>query len=116
MNPSIEEKVEMMLDYILKKCLWQFHSRVWDRERQNQGVLSKTSELLCEEPVKTDTPEDRCYWVDAVCLVDAYRQRFPWLASMGKGEIKELMALLKEKLDFVTITGSLNAELTDQHY
>jgi len=116
MNPSIEEKVEMMLDYILKKCLWQFHSRAWDRERQNQGVLSKTSELLCEEPVKTDTPEDRCYWVDAVCLVDAYRQRFPWLASMGKGEIKELMALLKEKLDFVTITGSLNAELTDQHY
>ncbi|WP_371378098.1 Fe-only nitrogenase subunit delta [Sporomusa aerivorans] len=111
-----KEKIEQLLDYIMKKCLWQFHSRAWDRERQNQEILTRTMQLLCDEPVEKETPADKCYWVDAVCLADAYKSRYTWLTDMSKDEIKEVMQGLKERLDFLTITGSLNEELKDQRY
>ena len=111
-----KEKIELLLDHIMKKCLWQFHSRSWDRERQNQEILAKTTQLLCDEPVAKETPFDRCYWADAVCLADAYKSRFTWLAGMSKAEIKEVMQGLKERLDYLTITGSLNEELKDPRY
>jgi Fe-only nitrogenase delta subunit len=109
-------RIEQLLDYIMKNCLWQFHSRVWDRKRQNEGVLSKTTQLLCGDAVSLGTPEDRCYWVDAVCLADAYKSLHPWIAGLGSAEIRDLMQGLHERLDFLTITGSLNLELTDEHY
>ncbi len=110
------ERIEQLVDYIMKHCLWQFHSRAWDRERQNEQILKKTMEILADEPVGKDTPEDRCYWVDAVCLAGAYRERFPWLSEMEKDEIKDIMQGLKERMDFLTITGSLNEELTVAMY
>ena len=58
-----------------ENCLWQFHSRAWDREKQNEGILTKTMQLLCEEPVELETPEDRCYWVDAVFLAEGFKSR-----------------------------------------
>ena len=116
MEDMMEGRIAQLEDYIMKNCLWQFHSRTWDREKQNEGILTKTMQLLCEEPVERDTPEDRCYWVDAVCLADAFKNRYPWLLRMDKSDIKRLMQGLKERIDFVTITGSLNLELTDQHY
>ncbi len=108
----MKERIAQLVDYIMKKCLWQFHSRAWDRERQNAGILTKTMQILCEEPVENQTPADRCYWVDAVCLADGFRQKYPWLDSMDKAEIKILMQGLKDRIDFLTITGSLNEELT----
>lgn len=111
-----DEQVELMVDYIMKHCLWQFHSRSWDREKQNAGILGKTRQLLCDEPVELATPADRCYWVDAVVLAEAYRARFAWLHAMSKEAITTLMAALHQRLDYLTITGSLNAELTDQRY
>lgn len=116
MEDSMKDKVEQLVDYIMKKCLWQFHSRSWDREKQNEGILIKTMQILCEEPVEKETPADRCYWVDAVCLADAFKSRYPWLAAMDQAEIKLLMQALKERIDYLTITGSLNAELTDPRY
>ncbi|VVT51463.1 Nitrogenase (iron-iron) delta chain (EC [Kosakonia radicincitans] len=62
-----DEQVELMVDYIMKHCLWQFHSRTWDREKQNAGVLGKTRQLLCGEEVELANPADRCYWADAWC-------------------------------------------------
>ena len=112
----IKARLEPMVDYIMKHCLWQFHSRAWDRKDQNEGILNKTTQLLCDEPVDLETPADRCYWVDAVCLADAYRKLFPWLPAMDKADIKELMKAVHERMDHLTITGSLNLELTDQHY
>ncbi|MDF2935770.1 MAG: nitrogenase iron-iron protein delta chain [Paenibacillaceae bacterium] len=109
-------RVAQLEDYIMKKCLWQFHSRAWDREKQNEGILSKTTQILCGEPVEKDTPADRCYWVDAVVLAETYRERYGWLASAAKDEIKEVMAALKERIDFLTITGSLNEELKVKAY
>jgi len=44
---EMTQQVEQIIDYIMKKCLWQFHSRAWDRERQNKEVLAKTCEVLC---------------------------------------------------------------------
>ncbi|WP_042198920.1 Fe-only nitrogenase subunit delta [Paenibacillus camerounensis] len=112
----LKERVAQLEDFILKKCLWQFHSRAWDRERQNEGVLTKTTQILCGDPVAKETAEDRCYWVDAVVLAEEYRSRFTWTASLTVPEIRVLMAALKDRIDYVTITGSLNKELTVKQY
>ncbi len=111
-----KERVEQLLDFILKKCLWQFHSRAWDRERQNENIVVKTMQILCNEPIKTDTAQDRCYYVDAMYLAENYMKRFPWISEIDKGELKEIMQGLKERLDYLLIKGSLNAELSDPHY
>jgi Fe-only nitrogenase delta subunit len=116
MEGVIKDRIEPMIDYIMKKCLWQFHSRAWDRKRQNEEILKITTQLLCKEPVEPESAFDKCYWVDAVCLAEAYQSRFPWLATLAQEEIRALMRALHERLDHLTITGSLNAELTDQHY
>jgi Fe-only nitrogenase delta subunit len=113
---TMKARAEQLLDYIMKKCLWQFHSRAWDRKTQNEGILTKTTQLLCNEKVDLETPADRCYWVDAVCLAEAYKTRFPWVNEAGVDEVKAVMKSLHERLDYLTITGSLNLELTDQHY
>ncbi len=112
----MKDRIEQLVDYIMKNCLWQFHSRAWDREKQNEGILMKTMQILCEEPVETGTPADKCYWVDAVCLADAFKKKYTWINSMDTSEIKLLMRGLKERMDFLTITGSLNLELTDPLY
>ncbi|MGB8455884.1 MAG: Fe-only nitrogenase subunit delta [Anaerocolumna sp.] len=112
----MKDKIEQLVDYIMKNCLWQFHSRTWDREKQNEGVLTRTMQILCEEPVEKETPVDKCYWVDAVCLADAFKEKYSWLGRMDITEIKLLMQGLKERIDYLTITGSLNLELTDPLY
>lgn len=116
MDDSRKDKVEQLVDYIMKWCLWQFHSRAWDREKQNEGVLTKTMQLLCEEPVACETPADKCYWVDAMVLAKDFKETYPWLGTMDKPDIKILMQDLKDRIDYLTITGSLNKELTDQRY
>ncbi|WP_010254212.1 Fe-only nitrogenase subunit delta [Treponema primitia] len=108
--------VEDLTDYIMKNCLWQFHSRTWDRERQNNNILAMTSQLVCGETVSPANLEEKCYWVDAVCLVEAFNRQFTWLAEMKGEEKQELMRGLKDRIDFLTIKGSLNLELTEQHY
>lgn len=112
----LKERVEVLLDYIMKKCLWQFHSRAWDRERQNANIMEKTMQLLCNEPVGQETPEQRCYYVDAVYLAESYRTKFPWVSELDKAELKKVIQGVKERLDYLLITGSLNKELTDPLY
>ncbi len=113
---NLKERIAQLEDHIMKKCLWQFHSRAWDRKDQNENILKKATQLLCDEPVELETPLDRCYWADALSLTDSFQSRYEWLAAMSKEDIKLLMQGLKERIDFVTITGSLNAELTDPRY
>jgi nitrogenase delta subunit len=116
MDNAMEDKIEQLVDYIMKWSLWQFHSRTWDREKQNEGILTKAMQLLCEEPVAIDTPADKCYWVDAMILAKDFKARYPWISTMGKADIKLLMQGLKDRMDHLTITGSLNKELTDPQY
>ena len=113
---TIEERANLLVDYIMKHCLWQFHSRSWDRERQNREILTKTKEILCEENVEPSDRLDRCHWVDAVLLARNYRNTFPWMDAMSVSEIKEVMQLVYEKVNYQTVTGSLNLELKDEHY
>lgn len=116
LGPVIKERVEQLVDYIMKNCLWQFHSRAWDRKRQNEEILAIVTKLMCGEPYEPESPADRCYWVDAVCLVEACRSRYLWIASLSQDEMRVLMQALHARIDFLTVTGSLNEELTDQHY
>lgn len=110
------DRIELLLDFIMKKCLWQFHSRAWDRERQNENIIQKTRQILCGEAVDNTTPEEQCYWVDAAYLADNFKKRFPWVSEIDKAELEDIMQGLKERLDYLLISGSLNAELTDPHY
>jgi nitrogenase delta subunit len=115
-NLQRKEQVEALVDYIMKNCLWQFHSRAWDRERQNENILGITGRLIRGEQVKPATPEEKCYWVDAVCLAEAFNARFPWLREIDEEGKTLLMQGVKDRMDFLTITGSLNQELKDPHY
>ena len=53
MEDLMKDRIEQLVNYIMKNCLWQFHSRTWDRKEQNEGILTKTMQLLCEEPSNT---------------------------------------------------------------
>lgn len=108
--------MEALLNHINKNCLWQFHSRAWDRRNQNAGILTKTRQILCGEKVELETPADKCYWVDAAILAEDYQQLFPWIHNLSNDEITAVMDALHKRLDFLMIDGSLNKELTDQHY
>ncbi|ALK10658.1 Fe-only nitrogenase subunit delta [Blastochloris viridis] len=110
------ERLDQMVDYIMKYCLWQFNSRGWDRKKQNAGIIPRTAQLLTGEEVARETPSDRYYWVEAVTLAEAYRERMPWLADMTKEEIKTLLQRLHERIDYLVVDGSLNEELTVPHY
>jgi nitrogenase delta subunit len=116
MDDVMKAQIAQLEDYIMKNCLWQFHSRTWDRERQNREILTKTMQILCKEPAPHETLEDRCYWVDAVCLADAFKSRYSWIEEMQTPEIKSLMQGLKDRIDLITYKGSLNKELTDKRY
>ena len=113
---EMKEKIAILEDYIMKRCLWQFHSRAWDRETQNAGILGITKQLLCGEDVDLSSPAQRCFWVDAVFLYDGFRTKFQWINDMSVDEIKEMMDGLKERIDYLTIHGSLNEELTVKLY
>jgi nitrogenase delta subunit len=112
-----QQKMEQLEWYITKHCLWQYNSRGWDREIQNERILGKTKQLLCGENAKEDDSyADRYYWCEAVTLVEAFRKYFPWLDEMEKDDIATVMHLLKEKMDYTMIKGSLNLELTKEKY
>lgn len=115
-NMEMKEKIAILENYIMQRCLWQFHSRAWDRETQNTGILGITKQLLCGEEADLSTPAQKCFWVDAVCLVDGFKAKFPWINDMSVPEIKEMMDGLKTRIDYVTIHGSLNEELSVKLY
>ncbi|AKB37944.1 Nitrogenase (iron-iron) delta chain [Methanosarcina siciliae C2J] len=49
-------------------------------------------------------------------LANGFKKRYPWLGTMEKKDIKLLMQGLKDRIDYLTINGSLNQELTNPLY
>lgn len=114
---SAEEKMSQLEWYITKHCLWQYNSRGWDREIQNERILTKTKQLLCGENAREDDSyADRYYWSEAKTLVEAFKRYFPWLEETSKEDIAEIMQMLKEKMVYTMIKGSLNTELIKEQY
>jgi nitrogenase delta subunit len=112
-----EEKMAQLEWYISKHCLWQFNSRGWDRLIQNERILTKTKQLLRGENAKDDdSTSDRYYWSEARSLQRAFGRYFPWIKETNKEDITQIMNLLKEKMDYTMVNGSLNLELTKQQY
>ncbi|MDR0758115.1 MAG: Fe-only nitrogenase subunit delta [Tannerella sp.] len=114
---TAEDKMSQLEWYITKHCLWQYNSRGWDREIQNEKIISKTRQLLCGENAHDDQSNaDRYYWSEAMTLVDAFRRYFPWLEETSKEDIAVIMQMLKDRMDYTMIKGSLNQELTKEQY
>lgn len=114
---TAEEKMALLEHYITKHCLWQYNSRGWDREIQNERILGKTKQLLCGEKAQEDNSyADKYYWSEAMTLVDAFKRYFPWLEETNKEDITMILQMLKEKMDYTMIKGSLNQELAKEHY
>jgi Fe-only nitrogenase, delta subunit len=116
MAAQLDEKVEQLVDYVMKWCLWQFNSRAWDRENQNNNIIPKATQILCGETPKHDSPADQCYWVEAAVLAKDFKEAFSWLGRMSKDDIATLMDAFKARIDYLTITGSLNAEIHNPQY
>lgn len=114
---TAEEKMAQLEWYITKHCLWQYNSRGWDREIQNERILTKSRQLLCGENAKEDDSyADRYYWSEAMTLVEAFKRYFPWLEETSNEDITLIMQLLKEQMDYTMIKGSLNTELIKEQY
>ncbi|MEH1931995.1 nitrogenase vanadium-iron protein, alpha chain [Nostoc sp.] len=109
----IQERAAEVTKLIQERCLWQFHSRAWDREENINGVLNMTAQILTGEKVVLETLIDRGFYADAKILAADLEIRFSWLNSMGNSQKKAVLESVKGMLIDIVITKSKNGEL---HY
>ncbi|MGF2039474.1 MAG: V-containing nitrogenase subunit delta, partial [Nostoc sp. CmiVER01] len=109
----IQERAAEVTKLIQERCLWQFHSRAWDREENINGVLNKTAQILTGEKVVLETLIDRGFYADAKILSADLEIRFSWLNSMENSQKKAVLEAVKAMLVDIVITKSKNGEL---HY
>ncbi|QKQ77772.1 V-containing nitrogenase subunit delta [Nostoc sp. TCL240-02] len=109
----IQERAAEVTKLIQERCLWQFHSRAWDREENINGVLNKTAQILTGEKVVLETLIDRGFYADAKILSADLEIRFAWLNSMENSQKKAVLEAVKGMLVDIVITKSKNGEL---HY
>jgi V-containing nitrogenase delta subunit len=113
---SVESSVEELTTYIQERCLWQFHSRSWDREDNITGVLKLTADLLTDTHIVLETDADKCNYADAKLLVADIKSKLPAIYSLGNEEKKAVLEAVKDRLIDITITKSLNGELHHPNY
>ncbi|MEH1888244.1 MAG: V-containing nitrogenase subunit delta, partial [Nostoc sp.] len=109
----IQERAAEVTKLIQERCLWQFHSRAWDREENINGVLNKTAQILTGEKVVLDTLIERGFYADAKILSADLEIRFSWLSKMENSQKKAVLESVKAMLVDIVITKSKNGEL---HY
>ncbi|MEH1921430.1 V-containing nitrogenase subunit delta, partial [Nostoc sp.] len=109
----IQERAAEVTKLIQERCLWQFHSRAWDREENINGVLNKTAQILTGEKVVLETLIERGFYADAKILAADLEIRFAWLNSMENSQKKAVLEAVKGMLIDIVITKSKNGEL---HY
>ena len=111
-----QQQIDQLFAYVQERCLWQFHSRSWDRQENIDGIIAAATDLLHDKHPKKHAPMDRLFYADAKLMVDDFKQRFPWIAALEPTKQTELMTELKERLVDHTITHSLNHELNHSLY
>ncbi|WP_414516786.1 V-containing nitrogenase subunit delta, partial [Nostoc sp. PCC 9305] len=109
----IQDRAAEVTKLIQERCLWQFHSRAWDREENINGVLNKTAQILTGEKVVLETLIERGFYADAKILAADLEIRFAWLNSMENSQKKAVLEAVKGMLVDIVITKSKNGEL---HY
>ncbi|MEH1982429.1 MAG: V-containing nitrogenase subunit delta, partial [Nostoc sp.] len=109
----IQERAAEVTKLIQERCLWQFHSRAWDREENINGVLNMAAQILTGEKVVLETLIERGFYADAKILSADLEIRFAWLNSMENSQKKAVLEAVKAMLIDIVITKSKNGEL---HY
>ena len=109
----IQDRAAEVTKLIQERCLWQFHSRAWDREENINGVLNMAAQILTGEKVVLETLIDRGFYADAKILSADLEIRFSWLNSMENSQKKAVLEYVKAMLIDIVITKSKNGEL---HY
>ncbi|MEH1954223.1 MAG: nitrogenase vanadium-iron protein, alpha chain [Nostoc sp.] len=109
----IQERAAEVTKLIQERCLWQFHSRAWDREENINGVLNMAAQILTGEKVVLETLIERGFYADAKILSADLEIRFAWLNSMENSQKKAVLEAVKGMLIDIVITKSKNGEL---HY
>jgi len=112
----MDARTEELFDYVQERCLWQFHSRTWDRRENIEGIIAKATELLQGQTLEASNSNERCFIADARIMVSDFRARFPWIKEAGAEEIRTLMGQLSQLLIDSTITHSKNRELEHRLY
>lgn len=113
---AMESRAEELFDYVQERCLWQFHSRSWDRRENITGIIAKATELLQGQTPTADTPVERCFVADARIMVADFRSRFPWIKDASAEDVRSVMEQLGQRLIDATITHSKNRELEHHLY
>jgi V-containing nitrogenase delta subunit len=110
------ERLDQLFSYVQERCLWQFFSRSWDRQENIDGVIRAATDLLTGVEPPLEKPMERLFYADAKAMVADLKQRFAWIEEADQEQVRELMQALKLKLVDVTITKSLNSELSHSLY
>ncbi|MEH2193565.1 MAG: nitrogenase vanadium-iron protein, alpha chain [Nostoc sp.] len=109
----IQDRAAEVTKLIQERCLWQFHSRAWDREENINGVLNMAAQILTGEKVVLESLIQRGFYADAKILSADLEIRFSWLNSMENSQKKAVLESVKAMLIDIVITKSKNGEL---HY
>ncbi|MGH1395350.1 MAG: nitrogenase vanadium-iron protein, alpha chain [Trichormus sp.] len=115
-SEDLSGQVQSITTYIQERCLWQFHSRAWDREENINGVIKKATELLNGEKSSQETLTDKLYYADAKILVSELKRNLPWIKDLNKAQVKSVLETVKQNLVGIAISGSLNGELHHSLY
>jgi V-containing nitrogenase delta subunit len=105
-----------MVTFIQEHCLWQFHSRAWDRESNINGILPMAFQILTGETPKQETPDERCYFANANRLAAEMKDDLPWLEGLRKEELADVIDRVKDKIEDIAVKHSLNGELNQPGY
>lgn len=111
-------KVDEITEFIMERCLWQFHSREWDRTDNINGIFNMLTKVINDEKVNTEdvTLQEKCFYADAKILVDQLKEKFSYLTEMDENEKTQLFNDVKDKLVDVVITKCRNEELRVPFY
>ena len=112
----MEDKTQAVFDFVQERCLWQFFSRNWDRERNITSIMKNVADLFSGKEVPKETNLDKCYFADAKILLEQLSERYEWFAGLTGQEVAEICDKVKDKLIDLAVTNSLNAERTLEYY